>query len=52
MFIAATLGFIACQIHLTMLHLSIPLVAITLLDLVVLALAVHAYSYRRRHQTR
>lgn len=47
-FIAGMIGFIAYQVYLMALQLSVPLVAITVLDLVVLALAVHEYRLRTR----
>lgn len=47
-FIAGMIGFIVYQIYLMALHVSIPLVAITILDVVVLALAVHEYRYQTR----
>lgn len=49
-FIAAMIGFVAYQVHLMRLDLSAPLVLITLLDLLVLALAVHEYRFRRRER--
>ena len=51
-FIAAMVGFIAYQVHLLRLDLSVPLVVITVVDLIVLALAVHEYRYRRRARLR
>jgi uncharacterized membrane protein len=47
-FIAAMIGFVAYQVHLLRLDLSAPLVVITVVDLIVLALAIHEYRYRRR----
>lgn len=49
-FIAGMIGFIAYQLYLMALHVSIPLVAITILDVVVLALAIHEYRFRTRLQ--
>lgn len=46
LFIAGMIGFIAYQVYLMALHVSIPLVAITILDVVVLALAIHESRFR------
>lgn len=48
LFIAAMGGFIAYQFHLMVLQRSVPLVAITVLDIIVLALAVHEYRFTSR----
>ena len=45
-FIAATIGFVLYQLYLMRLGLTLPLVLITLIDLVVLGLAIHEYRYR------
>lgn len=50
-FIAGMIGFIAYQVYLMALHVSIPLVAITILDVVVLALAIHESRFRTRPKT-
>lgn len=47
-FIAAMIGFVGYQLHLMRLDLSVPLVLITLIDLIVLALAIHECRFRRR----
>lgn len=47
-FIVSMVGFIAYQVHLMTIRTSVPIVAITLLDAVVLALAVQEYRHRRR----
>lgn len=49
-FIMAMIGFVAYQMHLMRLDLSLPLVLITVIDLIVLALAVHEYRFARRER--
>jgi uncharacterized membrane protein len=51
-FIAAMAAFILYQLHLMALDMSVPLVAITALDIAVLALAVHEYRFMRREVRR
>lgn len=46
--IVAMTGFVVYQVHLMRLDFSLPLVVITLVDLIVLALTVHEYRFRRR----
>ncbi|MFN7176376.1 MAG: DUF2127 domain-containing protein [Thermaurantiacus sp.] len=51
-FIAAMIGFVGYQVHLMRLDLSVPLLLVTFVDLLVLALAVHEYRFRQSERLR